>query len=58
MTASGQQPGEIVTKRPQWRTPSLTEDAIADVTMNQSNSPGDDGLDAVSFPNYTTTGNS
>jgi hypothetical protein len=45
MTASGQQPGEIVTKRPQWRTPSLTEDAISDVTMNQAHSPGDDGVD-------------
>jgi hypothetical protein len=58
MTASGQQPDGIVTKRPQWRTPSFTEDTIVDTTMNVSSVPGDDGLDAVSFPNYTTTGTS
>lgn len=54
MTASGQQPGEIVTKRPQWRTPLLTEDAIADVTQNQAASPGSDGFDAS--PAYVTYG--
>jgi hypothetical protein len=57
MTAS-QQTGSSLAKRALWRTPSLTEDAIADITMNQSNSPGDDGLDSISFPNYVTTGNS
>lgn len=55
MTAN-QQTGSSPAKRAKWRTPSLTEDAIADITMNQSNSAGDDGLDAS--PGYSTTGNS
>lgn len=42
--------------RPKWRTPTLTEDAIADVTMNVSNVPGSDGYDAS--PGYSTSGNS
>lgn len=42
--------------RPKWRTPMLTEDAVADVTMNVSNVPGSDGYDAS--PGYATSGNS
>ncbi|MDB5674881.1 MAG: hypothetical protein JWM65_1863 [Sphingomonas bacterium] len=56
MTATSHQGGSSFAKRAEWRTPSLTEDAIADITMNQENSPGDDGLDQ--FPGYETTGNS
>jgi hypothetical protein len=54
MTASSHQNGSSVAKRAVWRTPSLTEDAIADITMNQLNSPGDDGSDLT----YPSTGNS
>lgn len=53
MTATSHQTG-IVAKRAEWRTPSLTEDSIADITMNHVASPGDDGLDQ--FPGYETTG--
>jgi hypothetical protein len=42
--------------RPKWRTPMLTEDAVADVTMNVSSVPGSDGYDAS--PGYSTQGNS
>ncbi|HSI19034.1 MAG TPA: hypothetical protein VK980_14770 [Sphingomonas sp.] len=56
MTASSHQSGSSFARRAPWRTPSLTEDAIADITMNQENSPGDDGLDQ--FVGYETTGNS
>jgi hypothetical protein len=54
MTATSHQ--SSVAKRAEWRTPSFTEDAISDVTRNQTNSPGDDGLDQ--FVGYETTGNS
>jgi hypothetical protein len=57
MTASGHQTGSNAAKRAAWRTPSLTEDAIADVTLNQLASPGDDGSD-IFGPPYDTTGNS
>jgi hypothetical protein len=53
MTATSHQTG-IVAKRAAWRTPSLTEDSIADVTRNHTNAPGDDGLDQ--FVGYETTG--
>jgi hypothetical protein len=55
MTASSHQNGNGVAKRAAWRAPSLTEDAIADVTLNQLASPGDDGSD-VFGPPYDTTG--
>ena len=42
--------------RPKWRTPMLTEDAVADVTMNVSNVVGSDGYDAS--PGYSTSGDS
>ena len=42
--------------RPKWRTPMLTEDAVADVTMNVSNVPGSDGYDAS--PGYASSGDS
>lgn len=54
MTASSHQSGSIVARRGVWRTPSLTEDAIDDITLNVSNSPGDDGNDGS--PGYTSTG--
>jgi hypothetical protein len=38
--------------RPKWRTPMLTEDAIADATLNVTLTPGSDGLDSQ----YTTLG--
>jgi hypothetical protein len=56
MTASSHQTGKGFAKRAEWRTPSLTEDSIADITMNQENSPGDDGFDQ--YVGYETTGNS
>ena len=55
MTASSHQSGSVA-KRAVWSTPSFTEDAIADVTLNQENSPGDDNLDQ--FAGYESTGNS
>ena len=42
--------------RPKWRTPMLTEDGVADVTMNVSNVPGSDGYDAS--PGYASSGDS
>ena len=51
MTASSHENGSSVAKRAVWRTPSLTEDAIADITLNQSKSPGDDGSDAT-YPTF------
>lgn len=51
MTTSSHE-NESIAKRAVWRTPSLTEDAIADITMNQLSSPGDDGSDAT----YPSTG--
>ena len=48
-----QDTGEL---RPKWRTPRMTEDAVADVTMNVSNVPGSDGYDAS--PGYLTSGDS
>jgi hypothetical protein len=58
MTARGQQPGETMTRRPQWRTPSLTEDTIADLTMNAYPAPGDDGIDKFAYidPHYANYG--
>jgi len=56
MTASSHQGGSSFAKRAKWQTPSLTEDAIADITMNQENSAGDDGNDQ--FAGYESTGNS
>jgi len=53
MTASSDQPGNVA-KRAAWRTPTLTEDKIADVTFNQAASPGSDGFDAT--PAYVTYG--
>lgn len=55
MTATSHHDGNSFAKRAAWRTPSLTEDAIADVTMNQAASPGDDGSDQFGPP-YDTTG--
>lgn len=55
MTATSHQGGSSLAKRATWRTPSLTEDAIADVTMNQLASPGDDGSDQFGPP-YDLTG--
>lgn len=52
MTASSHDTGNAIAKRAVWHTPSLTEDAIADVTMNQSASPGDDGSDANGYPSF------
>lgn len=54
MTARSQQAGNGVAKRA-WRTPALTEEAIADVTMNHLNSPGDDGSDQFGGA-YVNTG--
>lgn len=41
-------------KRPVWRTPTLSDGVIADVTLATVVRPGDDGLD--SSPGYSTTG--
>ncbi|MDB5712187.1 MAG: hypothetical protein JWL96_4257 [Sphingomonas bacterium] len=54
MTASSHQSGSSVAKRAVWRTPTLTEDKIADVTFNQAASAGSDGFDYN--PNYVTYG--
>lgn len=55
MTATSHQSGSIAAKRTAWRTPTLTEDTIADITMNQALSPGDDGFDKYGAP-YDTSG--
>jgi hypothetical protein len=41
-------------QRPVWRTPTLSDDGIADVTLATVQKGGDDGLDAS--PGYLTTG--
>ncbi len=46
--------GSAGAQRPVWRTPTLSDDGIADVTLGTYNRPGDDGLD--SSPGYLTTG--
>lgn len=58
MTASSHQTGKGVAKRAAWRTPTLTEDAIADVTMNAYPAPGDDGIDKFVYidPHYANYG--
>jgi hypothetical protein len=58
MTASSHQTGSSATRRTTWRTPTLTEDAIADVTMNAYPAPGDDGIDQFVFidPHYANYG--
>jgi len=45
-----------IATRPKWRTPVLTEDAIADATMSVTLVAGSDGYDAT--PPYSTSGNS
>jgi hypothetical protein len=49
MTTSNHENGSVA-KRTAWRTPSLTEDAIADITLNVIIAPGDDGSD-LTYPN-------
>ena len=58
MTATRHQSGNIANGRPAWRTPTLTEDAIADVTMNFYPAPGDDGIDQFANidPHYANYG--
>lgn len=46
--------GKAQAQRPLWRTPTLSDDGIADVTLATVQRAGDDGLDAS--PGYITTG--
>jgi len=48
--------GETKRERPQWQTPVLIEEVIADLTQNQANRPGDDGLDQFGGVYYLATG--
>lgn len=58
MTASSHKSGSSFAKRTPWRTPSLTEDAIADITMTAYPAPGDDGIDqfVTLDPHYANYG--